>query len=73
MAQDRLTQILSELGHSSSWGKTVAPGRTNEPLFSVCGTVQKMITFPATGEGVACPTVPERPWGGAPTRENGFN
>lgn len=32
-----------------------------------------MITFPATREKVAGPTVLQWPWGGAPTRENTFN
>lgn len=38
-------------------GLTEAPGRTNEPPLSVCGTVWKMITFPATrGGGGARPS-----------------
>lgn len=57
MAQNKMTQILAELGHLSSWGVTEAPGRTNEPPLSVCGTVWKMITFPVTrGGGGARPS-----------------
>lgn len=47
LEQDKMSQILCELGHLSSRGEAV-PGRTNKPLFSVCRTVWNMITFPAT-------------------------
>lgn len=51
MAQSKMTQILAELGHLASWGVAEAPGRTNELLLSVCGTVWKMITFPVPRRG----------------------
>lgn len=51
MAQSKMTQILTELGHLSSWGMTEAPGRTNEPPLSVFETIWKMITFPVTRGG----------------------
>lgn len=64
MAQSKMTQILAELSHLSSWGVTEAPGRTNEPPLRVCGTVWKMITFLVTRGGWGtCPPAALWPWG----------